>query len=125
MSNAATANRCSRCRAPLSASAGRPAPVLSRGGAARLAWRATKFLTRAGLVIAIRSARAGIQSIRAARSQDVKRETIDGEFIVPAEPPARTTRPLEDWRVWTNSPDARSDPDSPSSGGPGWERRKR
>lgn len=65
---------------------------------AKLAWRATKFLTRAGFNLARRGAASGIERVRsrerARKTTDVKNEMIEGEYQVI--PPRATS----DWRVW-------------------------
>ena len=62
-SNAYDKTQCAKCRAPLTgapASNTPPTPILSRKGAAKLAWRATKFLTVMGATLAWRGAQRGM-----------------------------------------------------------------
>lgn len=58
---------------------------------AKLAWRATKFLTRAGLRLARSSAQRGMEQIQKRTQPDAKNETIDAEYN------------LREWRVWSHA----------------------
>ncbi len=109
-SNAYDKTQCAKCRAPLTgapASNTPPTPILSRKGAAKLAWRATKFLTVMGATLAWRGAQRGIEKIREARSNNVQNETIDGAYIVPGDAPEPEIQlpPTREWRVWSGDPD--------------------
>lgn len=104
--------QCVKCRAPLTRppqSLPPPVAALSRRGMAILAWRATKFMTRLGFGLAVRGAQRGVAHVRERNSEDVKNETIDGEYrvtedstpVLPEEPVR-----LREWRVYTKAPDA-------------------
>jgi hypothetical protein len=103
-SNSYTQASCMKCRAPLTPTntAQTPTPLLSRRGLAKLAWRATKSLTRAGFHFARRRAENGIERLRQRNFHNVKNELIEGEYEVP--PP----RAANDWRVWSSSPESQA-----------------
>lgn len=71
--------------------------MFSKRGIAKLAWRATKFLTRAGFNLARRGAENGIRRVRNRQTQDVKNEMIEGEYEVPQ------NRAANDWRLWNGT----------------------
>jgi hypothetical protein len=124
-------DRCIKCRAPLTAAAAStppPPPVnyFSRGGMARLAWRATKFFARTGFNLALAGTLRGIENVQNRNKQDVKNEMIDGDYSVPSDrsttspdtssrtgsssgsmranvSPPQPTR-LNDWRVYSKPP---------------------
>lgn len=91
-SNSFAQRSCLKCHTPLTGlpvlQNPRPSPF-SRRGIAKLAWRATKFLTRAGFDLARRGAEGGLERIQQRGKQDVKNETIDADYR------------LRDWRVWS------------------------
>ena len=97
-SNAFRNSHCDKCRAPLTGviQVSPPAAALSRRGVAKLAWRATKFLTRAGFNLARTGAKRGLEQIQNRNTQDVKNETIDADYK------------LRDWRVWSSKPEPRA-----------------
>jgi hypothetical protein len=72
--------------------------LLSRKNMARLAWRATKFVTHWGFNLARRGARRGIERVKQRNQEDVKNETIDGEYK------------LREWRVWSAQSDKAEQP---------------
>lgn len=91
-SNSFTRSSCFKCHAPLTGLPALPNPPvspLSRRGIAKLAWRATKFLTRAGFELARRGAESGIERVQQRNKQNVKNETIDADYK------------LREWRVWS------------------------
>lgn len=95
-SNSFQQTNCVKCRAPLVGQTAAPptAPeIFSRRGIARLTWRATKFLTRAGVQLAWRGAQGGLARVRERAKTDVKNETIDGEYQI------------SEWRVWSKKPE--------------------
>lgn len=101
-SNSFKRTSCVKCGAPLTRLAIPQTPTLSplsRRGIAKLAWKATKILTRAGFNLAKRGAQTGIDRVRHERvrqerkAADVKSETIDGEYK------------LREWRVWSKGSD--------------------
>lgn len=104
-SNSYKQANCVKCRAPLTptnAAQTPPVEIFSRRGIAKLAWRATKFLTRAGFNFARRGAERGIERVRQHKAVDVKNETIEGEYQV-------KPRATNDWRVWSQEPDTPTD----------------
>lgn len=109
--NAFHKTQCGKCHAPLTGAvnSARPAPApLSRRGVAKLAWRATKFLTRAGFRLARQGVERGVESIQNRNTQDVKNETVDGEYK------------LREWRVWS----AKSEPTHDKTGGVSWSKKQ-
>jgi len=64
---------------------------------ARLAWRATRALSRLGFRLARQGVEKGVQRVLHGE-KDVKRETIDGDYT------------LRGWRTWSRSGGA---PESP------------
>ena len=118
-SNAYDKTQCAKCRAPLTgapASNQPPTDFLSRKGMAKLAWRATKFLTVMGATMAWRGAQRGVEKIREHRSTDVRSETIDGDYIVPSDAPetADYFPPAREWRVWSGDTDDLTPPNETS-----------
>lgn len=101
--NAFRNSRCAKCHAPLTGATqvSPPAASLSRRGMAKLAWRATKFLTRASINLARTSAKRSLEQIQNRNTQDVKNETIDADYK------------LREWRVWGAKPE----PPSPDKNG--------
>jgi hypothetical protein len=71
---------------------------------ARLAWRATKFFARTGFNLALSRARRSVDRAQNRDKDDVKNETIDGDYSVPSEVvnklPPQPAR-LNDWRVYS------------------------
>lgn len=59
----------------------------------KLAWRATKFLTRTGFNLARDGAKRGIARVQNRKRDDVKNETIDADYT------------LREWRVWSVKPE--------------------
>lgn len=111
-SNAYDKAQCVKCHAPLTgapASQPPPAPVLSRKTMAKLAWRATKFMTVMGVTLAWRGARRSVEKIRAARSGNVQNTTIEGDYVVPPDEtpnaPVEYFPPAREWRVWSGDRD--------------------
>jgi hypothetical protein len=104
-SNSFVRAQCVKCRAPLATANRAPAAALfSRRGMAALAWRATKFLARTGLSLAVRGTRRGLERMQTGRREDVKGEMIEGEYRVPHDESVaagETRAPLRDWRVWS------------------------
>src|SRR4051794_26042670 len=83
-SNSFNRRNCVKCRAPLTRMAIPQIPppaAFSRRGMARLAWKATKFLTRTGFNLAKRGAKSGIERVEQQRkAQAIRNETIDAEY---------------------------------------------
>lgn len=109
-SNAYDKAQCVKCRAPLTGAPASPQPmppVLSRTTMAKLAWRATKFMTVMGATLAWRGAQRGFEKIRESRSGNVQNETIDGALVVPADSPETDASfpPAHEWRVWRGDAD--------------------
>lgn len=113
-SNALGQAYCAKCRAPLMQQTEpppRPQSPLSRRGMALLTWRVTKFLARTGFGLARASAARGIERMQNRNKEDVKNETIEGEYsMTPNDTDtadARTT--LRGWRVYSDKPEAAAD----------------
>lgn len=109
-SSAYDKTHCSKCRAPLTGNAYASPPVqdfFSRKGMAKLAWRATKFMTVMGMRLAWRTATRGAERVRERGHTDVKADTIDGDYIVPADAPKTNLSypPAREWRVWRGDAD--------------------
>lgn len=78
---------------------------------ALLTWRVTKFLARTGFGLARASAARGIERMQNRNKEDVKNETIEGEYsMTPNDTDtadARTT--LRGWRVYSDKPEVAAD----------------
>jgi len=111
-SNAYAKTQCVKCRASLT---GAPAsntpltPFMSRKGMAKLAWRATKFVTVLGIRFAWRGAQRGMDRIKERDRADVKDTTIDGDYLVPQPDAPENFPPAREWRVWSGTPQGDSD----------------
>src|SRR6202521_3035099 len=95
-SNSFAQANCVKCRAPLTGQVQAQNPVSSpftRRGMAKLAWRATKFLTRKGFDLARNGAQRGIEHFQNRNKADVRNETIDAEYK------------LREWRTWSAKPE--------------------
>lgn len=79
---------------------------------AKLAWRATKFLAREGLNLALSRTRRGIDRVQNRNHEDVSHETIEGDFQVKSDetaPSPKNRGATGEWRVWTAPPAAEQD----------------
>lgn len=107
-SNAYDRTQCVNCRAPLTgapASNNPPTAYLSRKGMAKLAWRATKFVTVLGIRFAWRGAQRGIERVKEHNRVDVKDATIDGDYLIPQPDAPENFPPTREWRVWSGAAD--------------------